>query len=626
MSFYDTWPLKDAKPELLVFVEDVISSGLRSINRRFPAQAATETGSCTNPYEIGDPQGDEAVQSLYARHSEDELPYLTARASVFSSALCSFASGFRTYRKVVMWCTGELEAFKSYLFRLLPAAHQELQEVARALTAADDAKTTAQQEYNALRVEMQEKITLLQHEVAQRESERDDARKAQAETDDHAKSLEKLLNESDHANQLLLSRARKLEKMLTDPSASKEVLQKLEGMLQEEQQASAGLRWSLSEREAQISRLQTRFEETQNNSASQEIESLKRQLARADDILQQHKTGGKTPRPEWRRFASTLDLKGSTTIELVDELVSAVRKYRVATTRGTALSFTSTTKLRSSPDQTWMVALGTGDDIPSFLRADGRLPNTFMTKRQAEFLVKEIWRARRFVLNPEGSFGAFFHAHISKKHPDKHSTVIYNLIATLQDSYADPDCSLFLQCIFGETNEGVARKQADAVRNFESELRQIEIACDGAPPVVCREELYDLAQARFGAEMRRALDRDLLAISDIEDVHVPWQRLFQNDHQLNESSLVVGIRASVTSERDAFVGRVEDSILSLAATSLEPSQVSSCLLAVDANTPRTELAAILHEIFDPQKANTDNETVSPWRAIVMLRRLLLTHS
>jgi hypothetical protein len=137
----------------------------------------------------------------------------------------------------------------------------------------------------------------------------------------------------------------------------------------------------------------------------------------------------------------------------------------------------------------WIKCLGTAAHVPVFLRADGWVRNTHMTKIEAELRVKEIWSLKSLgdqKANQQGkaslTLPEYFSSYLRKRFAGKQKKMLafsYNFVAALETHIIDGDFALFMKVLFSEIHEKHYYDQMMMISNLKAHLAKLDVAEEG---------------------------------------------------------------------------------------------------------------------------------------------------
>ena len=605
LCFYDTWPAKggatnETRPSLLNFAEELLSRGLGYVARRYPDWEGRSLYS--NPFETfneDDLKAEEAIRESHKNSSDiAALSFRMDRAKTFTGSLCTLASGFKTYRPFLMWCAQEIAVYNDYLIGVIESMAKKVKDIDMLCGEAGRREGEAAKETERRVGEIEKMMFETQKRFEEKEMEVQREKTANARLHDEVLNMKIDMDEASHTNAVLLQRIRKLEKKLSDPSivAAQETVVVLTDRLESETQNVHSLRHAVIEANEEANDLRKKFNEFEKNYP---IETHPRYLKMVEEakslreVLSQFRGGQVTPRPRWESMPGHIaDYQGSTT-DTCEKMVTEIIRCKLVIEKSKRV-FSSLTRLRCSPTQKWMAGLGT-EGVPIFLQADGRIENTQIPKRQAEFMIREIWRERLFDWkssggHPSTNLAEFYIEHLKKRYPRDYMQVSYNFLATLQLHYADPDCCTFLKCLFDEVSEGVVKLQEHAVKSLKKCINDAAAIDGNVDKITLRDVVLDAC----GDDVVKGLDEDL---SKVEGAQIAWVDLFKNDHELNESCLVESVRKQCILERDDFIGHAEDKVLELDKVLLSRREAVKALQAADSYLSVADATAFVSDAF-----------------------------
>jgi hypothetical protein len=202
-------------------------------------------------------------------------------------------------------------------------------------------------------------------------------------------------------------------------------------------------------------------------------------------------SGGGTPRPKWERMPAEVAgpagfIKGrvESTASNVNKLVTYIK---VLQSDNTALKLQRATvgtgpaqknkaddeeEEQGAKQRKHIKCLGTGAEVPKYLRFQGKVRNRRMAKRDAEKAVRDIWAMKAqhdLGKKPEERIDMqeFFYAFCLKKFGAFQNMIAewsYNVLAVLEGNRHDSDCDTFLKVLHGELSEDVYHDQHNQVK------------------------------------------------------------------------------------------------------------------------------------------------------------------
>ncbi|XRA97756.1 translin-associated factor X-interacting 1 [Pycnococcus provasolii] len=211
------------------------------------------------------------------------------------------------------------------------------------------------------------------------------------------------------------------------------------------------------------------------------------------------------------------------------------------------------------------VGMGTGSDVPKFMRTNGKIRNRNMSKRDTEKMVKEIWsdKMRHDAKQPRPTSLEEFTGIFLQKRMGIQSAVVeigYNFIHALQKHAYDADCELFLKILQGEIREEVYSAQIKMCRNVSLLCEALDSLSHGdkvtgyvslADLRVGLRSLFPKKSADRHAELMEALSEDQ------PGTQIEHGRLFEEDREFNQGPFAEALRDQWLEERLEHLERIE---------------------------------------------------------------------
>jgi len=198
-------------------------------------------------------------------------------------------------------------------------------------------------------------------------------------------------------------------------------------------------------------------------------------------------------------------------------------------------------------------ALGTGEDVPRYLRWKGRLRLRTIGKREAEVFVNQVWKDKiSSTLDPPLSMEEHFYRWLRARFgsPMLAAEWAYNLVYALEAYKFDADCELFLAVLRGEMHEDVYHDQIAMLDVLEKEVEKVDFATSGhkSGEVEVQDLMQALAKvlpqkgdddlAMIKAALARTVGEDLTR----GDVKVAYGNVFRPDEELCDTPFIETIR------------------------------------------------------------------------------------
>ena len=280
--------------------------------------------------------------------------------------------------------------------------------------------------------------------------------------------------------------------------------------------------------------------------------------------------------------------------------------------------------------------LGLDDTIPKYLRISGKIQNLFMTKRDTEQYVNEIWAAKEEYQkmqgmgvgdNTEGSevterethhihLSAFFEIFLEQRFKTQTRAVefAYNFIDSLTKYSFDSDCKLFIMIMQGDLSEEIRHDQLNMLDDLLNELRhEDQLTHHKVEGRLSLDVFFRVIRRTFPTKGEHSIRRLEKALElEIKGRRfVLYEELLEEDEEGNQGKFCETLRMQHLTECSTFSRRVmdvitqfyDDSVAEATTTdaiedlalmtsngpSLTVSQLRNALSLADADKTRNEI-------------------------------------
>lgn len=281
--------------------------------------------------------------------------------------------------------------------------------------------------------------------------------------------------------------------------------------------------------------------------------------------------------------------------------------------------------------------LGLDESIPKYLRISGKIQNLFMTKRDTEQYVNEIWAAKEDYQKQlnlgvddgvlvDGAGGelsqgnmhlsAFFEIFLEQRFKTQTRAVefAYNFIDSLTKYSFDSDCKLFIMIMQGDLSEEIRHDQLNMLDDLLNELRHedqlIHHKVDGR---LTLDVFFRVIRRVFPTKGEHSIRRLEKALElEIKGRRlVLYEELLEEDEEGNQGKFCETLRMQHLTECSTFSRRVmdvisqyyDDSVAEATTTnaveelalmtsqgpSLTVHELRNALSLADADKPRNEI-------------------------------------
>lgn len=235
----------------------------------------------------------------------------------------------------------------------------------------------------------------------------------------------------------------------------------------------------------------------------------------------------------------------------------------------------------------WIQCRGTGKHVPIFLRSDGWVRNTNMTKMEAELRIKEIWSLKSLQdqkahhRGEQGiSLSEYFRKYLYRRFQGRQQKMLefsYNFVACLEKYIIDGDFALFLKVLFEDVHEKHYYDQMMMISNIKRLFSDLDVSegsnRDGLiPPDIFFPGLRNFFPHKselFHQELRHVAERDASVNGEIS-----VGMLLEEDDEGYQSNFFECLRDQYLMEIDLFLDAIHAELLK----TLEDKQsLSACI-------------------------------------------------
>mmetsp|Transcript_46381 Transcript_46381/g.143137 ORF Transcript_46381/g.143137 Transcript_46381/m.143137 type:complete len:1170 (-) Transcript_46381:64-3573(-) len=362
----------------------------------------------------------------------------------------------------------------------------------------------------------------------------------------------------------------------------------------------------------------------------------------------------KTPRPEWKQLRKSLPdfnpSPESTSDALLRELqehIDSLRDEHRVKVEAEGLS---------RAIQQWLgdedlcesdlgafsktfVGRGTGPEVPSFLRFHGRVRNRRLRKGDVERLLSQFWADREERRRADGDgvsrIQDFALDWLTRTTGAASSGIelAYNIVDVCEKNLHDPDCSLFVEILFGRLCE---EAYFESMRSIEQLQRVIRAADKRNIGTIARTQMFRLIRKLYpGKSQEHMLKlRFALVAHSPEDGVVSYIDLFDEDTNGNQTRFVEYLRNQHVDEAREFAVDLAEEIRDSAASGDEVSlaEARTALKKLDPAIPEPSVVKTMCAGFAltaEALATTEERTkvpVTDFLARVRAQVFLMRHS
>ena len=286
----------------------------------------------------------------------------------------------------------------------------------------------------------------------------------------------------------------------------------------------------------------------------------------------------------------------------------------------------STKKVGDYSRDAYFVDHGMGNNVPKYLRTNGKIRNRKLIKATAEGMVKEAWR-EKMKWGQEMLMEDFFYAFLQKKFGLQSMIVEwgYNLINALKKYSYDADCELFLKILTGQIGEEVYMQQMKMIDDYKKQLIAADMSAGGK--VIGRlpkREFMTVTKEFFNKKSVEQFETLWECLEqDQQGDWVMYDLLFEEDRSGDQGQFVEEIRDQFLAEREMYLSTLEEALITaMGTTSEDPyadmitlEQARIGILTADINCDYATLNMYLRKGFevgmdqDISSANVESVTL-----------------
>lgn len=341
----------------------------------------------------------------------------------------------------------------------------------------------------------------------------------------------------------------------------------------------------------------------QYTTALKHIDELKRKLNAANAP-----TRALTPRPDWRKLNpfDRVTTEGKT-VDLVNELCGELKVLKKKTEElkemdaklaeaksllepepeagdpyaGNFLAAVDQQATvaegedgESTGKEILMPSLGSGPELPRFLRFSKDIRVQPMNKRTTELFMEEVWECKQksdAARKIPYSLHEFLYQHLRIKHKSQHAQVAefgYNFYAALQQYNYDADVEMFLKVLTGAITEYVRADREVLTKALTEIMESADASSEPggggagtAPGLIKRERLTQALKELFPSKTPAAMSAITRALEEDQPGEmVDYVKLFENDEDMNQGEFIETVYDQHLAEIQEYVDGVSDAI------------------------------------------------------------------
>ena len=208
---------------------------------------------------------------------------------------------------------------------------------------------------------------------------------------------------------------------------------------------------------------------------------------------------------------------------------------------------------------------GTGPDVPPYLRFHGRVRNKRLRKGDVERLLSQFWADREERRRADGDsvskiqdFALDWLTRTTGA-PSSGVELAYNMVDVCQRNLHDPDCSLFVDVLFGRLSEEAYFESMKSLEHLKRVIRATDKRGIGTVP---RTQMFRLIRKLYPGKSQEDMLklRFSLVAHSPEDGIVSYLDLFDEDTNGNQTRFVEYLRNQHVEEAQEFAVDLSEEI------------------------------------------------------------------
>ncbi|XP_051580130.1 translin-associated factor X-interacting protein 1-like [Myxocyprinus asiaticus] len=286
-----------------------------------------------------------------------------------------------------------------------------------------------------------------------------------------------------------------------------------------------------------------------------------------------------TPRPNWEQCSDILG--GSERCKELFEGQSSQKKLEI---------FLQELNGQVLDQNEFFTGLGTSNDVPIYLRYEGKLKNLKLKKADVVKVIKEIWRdktAENEKSDDCRDMKVFLHNYLVEHYKEKAGEWAYSLMESIKNYLEDDLICLFNDILTGKVDESIYHGQNQLLSHLLKVLIQSDTTECGSLTVV---EFREALRKAFPLKSEQDI-QELLAIAQTElkrnAVRIAYQKLYTEDTNGRHKEFLSLVKNQATAERLQYIselrvqlegkGEVDAEHLRAAFKTIDPSLNSATL-------------------------------------------------
>ncbi|XP_063951237.1 translin-associated factor X-interacting protein 1-like isoform X1 [Lytechinus pictus] len=341
-------------------------------------------------------------------------------------------------------------------------------------------------------------------------------------------------------------------------------------------------------------------------------------IAQRDDFYQELENLKRTatPRPDWDRCAEVLEGGEERWVQIsqgkkTDQLVTLLLKEIMGDGEG----------------YEYFEPKGLGDDVPVYMRYEGKLRKRKMDENDAGILIKEIWREKTKQNQERGEAGPepmdiFLASFMRQKYPEEKLAFewTYMLLSILEENEKENHLMLFYKTLIGEMDEDVYHNQLEVLSELMAAFKKADEEEGGQGSF--NKDILELALREFfpikdDDSIQALVDAAVQELQPEDETKLLYEELFTEEEDGTVGPFISLLRSQEQEEKIQYVDDIRKELEG--KEEIPWRELQMAVNVVDAEIDRPHMVQYVCRAFDvPQDQIT---TAQPTTLDVIVRRL-----
>ncbi|XP_028814629.1 translin-associated factor X-interacting protein 1 isoform X2 [Denticeps clupeoides] len=361
-----------------------------------------------------------------------------------------------------------------------------------------------------------------------------------------------------------------------------------------------------------LNALQSDFEQMKNE--YDHLLHVHKQVSKRRDSLQKDLDGfreASTPRPQWELCTDAVG--GNERWSELFEGQSSQQRLEILLDD---LGVKGKTK--------FFTGLGTGIEVPVYLRYEGQFNNLKLQKADLVRVIKEVMKEKGVEDEQQGqqsSLPEFLHTYLERKHGEKAADWAYSIMEGVRQHLHDDFLCLFNDILTGKVDESVYHGQTELASHLLKVLIQSDTAHTGTLTI---SEFSNALRKAFPLKQER--DIEVLVAASQADLDsggsISYQRLYMEDSDGRHGDFLTLVKRQHISERHLYITQLRGLLEGKREVTVE--ELKTALKTIDPSLDSEALELKLCTAFSVPAEELQNE--QPLETEAALQRLSVANA